>query len=129
MNKTSSIRKKLIKQKRQWSFLLLLTFGIQAMFAQGLMAGQGTWVELCTGDSASVSLVYLSDSTSQNDHSEHQAETTDHCLFSSVSNDIIQEVDHSISTQQIQFLVSENFHPFANRQFWPTRSSRAPPAA
>ncbi len=66
---------------RRWRSLAhVVTFAlfVQACFAQGTMAGQGSWVELCTGDAGSRSVVYLD----QEGHDGHLPQASDHCVFS-----------------------------------------------
>jgi len=58
--------------------LLVLVVALQASFPRGTMAGQGDWVELCTGDPSSRVLIFLD--TPDAPHSGQ--EMSDLCLFS-----------------------------------------------
>lgn len=117
----ASIRKKLHKNRQAWSLLLLMTFGLQAMFAQGFMPGSGTWVELCTSDSASLQLVYL-----DGEQGSHSVDSHEPCVFSAVAA-LATHTPDILSYDRLGFGVLGFYQSYALSAYWPAGYSRAPP--
>lgn len=74
--------------QRKVALWALVAFVFQSLFAQGTMAGSGSWAELCSADLASAKIIYLDEDSLPTNHHDQQ------CSFSS---GLSAALDHSFS--------------------------------
>lgn len=130
MPKASSATSALNRRQRQISLWVLLCFCVQAMYAQGTMAGAGTWAELCSADTGSLQVIYLGNSSfnsfADNSHILEHTDTQD-CSFSAAAFGLAQTFEQVL-------LGNKHFTPELYRSLelqaslYTRRLARAPPA-
>lgn len=113
----------LSKPQRRIALWVLLTFCVQAMFAQGTMAGSGSWVELCTADSGSVQLVYLGDEEVPPQHADENE-----CTFAASADVNSQPSGLFEATAANTYVYSNPVTALSSARFT-SAQARAPPLA